>query len=373
MTKMKGILIWGHSYCRSTLAFYRGLGLAFSVPIKILIWKINAQLRTNVGFTEDEFSDMDITFVGDDYTLARGILEEHKDWHQLFGAYQSVPIFQRLILDAKSMGCNIGIASEAPCNMTPGIKRIPKNIYTRWILPSKVKKQIGAADFIINLSGDDSKPLENIGWAKEKIIPCGYYSPRIEETKAVKRDSDNWKNFTILLTGLHQWHRSPVLLIKALIELKREGLTPKCYITQKGPLLDTMKAMAKEYNLNVDFLGFVEMSDLIKLYETCSVYVGTGNHEPWGMRLNDVLQCGAPLIVNKGMGGVKLIDDYHCGIAFKQDSSKELAAAIKKMMTDKEFYLAVAQNAFDSVPHIAPEEKAKSIVEEINKRCLSWK
>lgn len=369
---MKGLVIWAHSYCRSTLGFFRGLGVAFDVPLKLCIWKVNAKLRTNVGFTEDEFSDMDITFVGDDYVLAHNILEKHKDCHHIFGAYQSVPIYQRLILEAKSMGCHIGIASEAPCNMTPGLKRIPKNIYVRWILPSKVKKQIAAADFIINLSGDSSKPLENIGWAKEKIIPCGYYSPRIEETKIVKRDSDSWKNFTILLTGLHQWHRSPTLLIRALIELKREGLTPKCYITQKGPLLDTMKAMAKEHDLNIEFLGFVEMSDLIKLYETCSVYVGAGNYEPWGMRLNDVLQCGAPLIVNRGMGGYKLIEDYGCGLTFEKDDYRGLAEAIKLMMTDEQKYLGLANKAAETVPLISPEAKALEISNIIRQNYKGW-
>lgn len=369
---MKGLVIWAHSYCRSTLGFFRGLGVAFDVPLKLCIWKVNAKLRTNVGFTEDEFSDMDITFVGDDYNLAHQMLEQYKDFHHIFGAYQSVPIYQKLIIEAKSLGCHIGIASEAPCNMTPGIKRIPKDIYMRWILPSKVKKQIEAADFIINLSGDDSKPLEKIGWSREKIVPCGYYSPRIEGTKVAKRNSDSWKNFTILLTGLHQWHRSPVLLIRALIELKHEGLTPKCYITQKGPLLDTMKAMAKEHDLNVEFLGFVEMSDLIKLYETCSVYIGTGNYEPWGMRLNDVLQCGAPLIVNRGMGGYKLIEDYGCGLTFEKDDYRGLAEAIKLMMTDEKKYLEFATKAKEAVPQISPEAKASCISNTIRHNYKGW-
>lgn len=370
---MIGLVIWAHSYCRSTLAFYRGLGRAFHVPLKLCIWKENSTLRTNVGFTEDEFSDMNITFIGDNLNLSRKILREYKEYHHIFGAYQSVKIYQNIILEAKASGCRVAIASEAPCNMTAGIKRVPKDLYIKTILPMKVKKQIEAADYIINFSGDDSPSLEKIGWPVEKIIPCGYYSPRIEGTKLIKRDETFWNQFSILLSGLHQWHRSPMLLLKALAELKKQGLTPVCNVTQEGPLLPDMKSFATTNNLtNINFLGFVPMEKLKYLYETCSVYVGTGNYEPWGMRLNDVLQCGAPLVVNEGMGGVKIVRDYGCGLSFEHDNYNSLADALKKLITDKELYLKVSDAAYTAALEIIPEKKSQKIVDLIKQRYQGW-
>lgn len=370
---MEELIVWAHSYCRSTLGFYRGLGKAFNVPLKICIWKKDAKLRTKVGFAENEFSDMDITYVGDNYVLGKKILSEHRNAHHLFGAYQAVKIYQQLIVDAKEMGCKIGIVSEAPCNMSFGFKKLQKDIYIKFVLPTKIKKQISAADFIINLSGDNSEPLVKIGWAKEKIIPCGYYSPRIENTKLIKRNENNWYKFTILLTGIHQWHRSPMLLLQAMKELKKEGLSPVCNITQNGPLLDKMKRFATENHLdNVKFLGFVKMDILQNLYETCSVYIGAGNYEPWGMRLNDVLQCGAPLIVNEGMGGVKLVTDYDCGLSFEKNNYKSLATALKKLITNKELYSKVAEAAYNACSFISPEIKAKEIAYIIQKNYKGW-
>ncbi len=50
---------------------------------------------------------------------------------------------------------------------------------------------------------------------------------------------------------------------------------PKCYITQSGPYLGKVQDYAKKRQLsNVEFLGFVDISKLIDLYESCSVYVG---------------------------------------------------------------------------------------------------
>lgn len=370
---MVGLVIWAHSYCRSTLGFFKELGKSFNVPLKVCIWKINAKLRTNVGFTEDEFNDMDITFIGDDYNLARTILLEHKSANHLFGAYQAVELYQRLILEAKNIGCKIAIASEAPCNMNIGLRRFQKDIYIKYILPIKVKKQIQAADFIINFSGDDEQSLVKIGWPKEKIIPCGYYSPRILNTHLIKRDENNWNSFNILLTGIHQWHRSPMLLLQALKVLKDYGLSPICNITQDGPLLSQMKKFVLDNNLNnVHFLGFVSMKILCHLYETCSLYIGTGNYEPWGMRLNDALQCGAPLIVNEGMGGAKLVNDYGCGITFKKNDYRSLASVLTKLITNKNEYLKVADAAFYACKYITPESKAKEIAKIIQTKFKGW-
>lgn len=371
---MKELVVWAYSYCRSTLAFYRGLGKAFGVPLVVCIWKEIAKLRTKVGFTKNEFSDMDITFIGNDYDKARNILNEHREAHHIFGAYQSVKIFQILMVEAKNMGCRVGIASEAPCNMTPiGYKRILKNAYIRCFLPSVIKKQITIADFIINFSGNDSALLEKIGWPQTKIIPCGYYSPRIENSRLVKRDERSWENFSILLSGIHQWHRSPMLLLKALNILKQKGLSPKCDITQEGPLLADMKKYVADNHLdNVTFHGFVEMNKLIELYETCSVYVGTGNYEPWGMRLNDVLQCGAPLIVNAGMGGTKMVKDYGCGMVFGRNDYNGLAAIIENLILKKDLYCKIADSAYNAGRFIMPEVKAEEIAKVIRNSYKGW-
>lgn len=370
---MNVLVIWAYSFCRSTLAFYRGLSVAFNVPLKLCIWQPIPEIRKKTGFSENEFNDMNITYIGDDLELAISILSKYKDAHHIFGGYQSVKIYQELILKAKSIGCHIGIASEAPCNMSPGYKHFLKECYIKFILPIKVRKQISASDFIINFSGNATKALNHIGWPTEKVIPCGYYSPKLEKAKLVKRTEDSWKNFSILLTGIHEWHRSPMLLLEAMAILKSRGITPECNITQEGPLLQRMKEFADKNGLdNVHFLGFVSMEKLIKLYETCSVYIGSGNYEPWGMRLNDALQCGAPLIVNKGMGGYMMVEDYGCGLTFEKKEAKGLAEAIETLLSNKTLYLSVAEKAYNTANLITPEIKSAIITNEIKRKIYGW-
>ncbi|MTU92605.1 glycosyltransferase, partial [Parabacteroides merdae] len=118
---------------------------------------------------------------------------------------------------------------------------------------------------------------------------------------------------------------------------------------------------------NVEFLGFVDISKLIDLYESCSVYVGCGNYEPWGMRLNDCLQCGAPLIVNRGMGGVKMVDEYNCGLSFNRGDYIGLANAMERLMTDKALYLQIAKNAIYAAEEIRPEKATVKYAAKIKK------
>lgn len=371
---MKGLFIWADSYCRSTLAFYRGLGRAFDVPLKVAVLRMENQLREKTGFSNREFSDMDLLPVPAVYGEALSLLHQHGEWHHLFCSYQKTEVYRRLLSEAGKCDYAVAIGSEAPCNMSAGAWRLLKKAYTKFVLPAKVRQQICASDFILNYSGDDTEELVQLGWPKEKIIPCGYYPPPIENSRSILRTSEHWKDFTILLTGKHEWHRSPMLLLRALHELKEQGLSPVCYITQGGPLLQEMRHFATDKGLNnVHFLGFVSLERLRDLYESCSVYVGTGNHEPWGMRLNDALQCGAPLLVNQGMGGKKMVKDLGCGLLFERNDAHSLAAQLRLLMEDKELYLNIAQYAFEAKDALNPDTKAREVTEFIKEKIPTWR
>lgn len=374
---MKGLIIWAHDNCRSTLGLYLELLKAFDIPSKInIVHKSGVSMREKVGFQREEFTDEKIFYIEDDERKAIGDLSNHKDWNHLFASYQKNDIFRMLMDYCVENKIIYAIMSEAPCNMEANpLRRLAKSVYMSQILKNRVSPIINHADFIVNYSGYYKKELKSLGWSDDKIVSFGYFPPPIPNGSLVKRNEKNWSNFTILLSGIHQWHRSPMVLLKAILLLKKKGLNPKCYITQEGPLLQKMKNYTLKHNLdNVEFLGFVAMDRLIELYETCSMYVGAGSHEPWGMRLNDVLQCGAPLLVSRGMGGVKMVDDYGCGLAFERNDYKGLADKIESLISDKSIYLKIATNAFDAASKIAPSIKAKELANKISSRYpLHWK
>lgn len=372
---MKGIVIWAQSNCRSTMALYRELIRELNVHALITLWHYNKcegdrDIREQVGFSHDEFSDLPIEPVGEDFSKGLSVLKSHSTWHHVFCVWQGSPVYRRLIVEAKRLGCPVAVMCESPCNMASGWRRLVKAIYMRLALPLLARPVVKCADLFINDSGDNIDSALRLGWRKERIIPFGYFSPPILNSTCRQRTSNH--PFEILATGIMAKYRGADVLVEALHILKMRGVDFHATITQKGELWSTLKAKAKAFNLPIDFPGFVEMPELIKMYETCSVYVGAGRYEPWGMRLNDALHCGAPLVVSRGMGGVQLVDAFNCGLAVAPGDACALADAIERLATEDTLYAEVASNAVHAAEMCLPVRKARELVRSIQEYVPGW-
>ena len=362
---MKGLVIWSQSNCRSTMALYRELIRSLKVPALITLWHYKQcdggkDIREQIGFSHDEFADLPMEPVGENLRRGMTILKSHSTWHHMFCVWQGSPVYRRLIVEAKRIGCSVAVMCESPCNMSSGCSRYLKMLYVEMVLPVIARRVVSAADLFINYSGDDLTAAIRLGWKRNRIVPFGYFSPPIPGAKLVHRKSN--QPFEILATGVLSKYRGADVLLEALRLLKMRGVDYHATITQKGHLLNVLKAKAKAFNLPVDFPGFMEMQDLIRLYESCSVYVGAGREEPWGMRLNDALQCGAPLVVSRGMGGVQLVDRYRCGLYCRAGDAVSLADALERLATDSALYRKIANSAVLAAEKIAPVEKAKELI-----------
>lgn len=364
--RMKGLIIWAQSDCRSTMGLYDELIKQINVPVAVALWfyrpeGCSSDSRVRIGFSPKEFAHISMVPVGDDYERGLKLLDEHPGWMHVFTVYQGSSVWRKLIVEARRRGEKIFIACESPCNMEKGWRRVAKELYLRNVLRWKVRNVISAAECFVNYSGSDDKYAKIIGWPHSKIIPFGYFPPPIQGARCIKRNRN--RPFSILATGALSEYRGADVLVEALRILKARGVEYTATITQRGELLASLKEKTRKYGLPIDFPEFVEMSKLIRLYETCSVYVGSGRREPWGMRLNDALNCGAPLVVSRGMGGVRMIDDYGCGLAFRNGDAVDLADKLERLAKDDAVYASCAERAVDAAGQCQPSNKAKELLE----------
>lgn len=371
---MKGLVIWAQIKCRSVMELYRQMALTLGVPLLVPIWHetpLGADIRKEVGFKSDEFSDIASVTIGDDFEKGCELIDAHRDWRHIFCVYQAAPVFRRLISEAKRRTGKAGVMSEAPCNMSHGTRGFAKEFYLRFLLKPKLREAINDADFFVNYSGNDSRYLPAIGWPAEKVIPFGYFPPPVPGSSFHDRD-ERTEPFVIMSSGVMTRYRGVDVLVEALRLLSRRGVPYRATITQSGPLFAAMKRKAVKHGLPIDFPGFVPLDKLLELYSTCSVYVGAGRNEPWGMRLNDALNCGAPLVVSRGMGGVKLVDDYGCGETFKAGNAVELANRLEKMIIDRAYYVQVVEKTKKAFSAIQPSIQARKLTELIDKAVPGW-
>ena len=76
-------------------------------------------------------------------------------------------------------------------------------------------------------------------------------------------------------------------------------------IAGSGELEEELKAFCAKHSLeNVIFPGFVNQSELPRLYAASDVFVLPSEHEPWGLAVNEAMCAGLPVVVSREVGCV---------------------------------------------------------------------
>lgn len=370
---IKGIQIWAPAKCRSVLSLYESLAKEFGVPLHVICEDMGDE-RLSLGWDPHEYDHLDIEVAGRTLNERIRQLEKRKDFAQWIASYQNNRFAKDIVVRASELGCAIGVGSEAPNNgIRPSLKRLLKSSSLHYFsIRRRVAPVVAASSFIVNYSGDAYGELMKIGWPKEKIIPFGYYPKPLSGSVFKTRNESHWQNFTILVTGAMDWRRGQDVVIEAVSILKKWGCQPKVIMTQTGELYDGIKKCVETEKLNVELPGFVEYADLLRYYSECSLFIASGRFEPWGMRINDALNAGAPLLISRGMGGVKIINEYGGGCSYDAESPVDLAFQIKRMIDSKEHYLLLAQQVEFAARACAPEERARWLASVIQSRCEAW-
>ncbi|GBU09969.1 mannosyltransferase A [Gammaproteobacteria bacterium] len=147
---------------------------------------------------------------------------------------------------------------------------------------------------------------------------------------------DNRKNVDALI-------RAFALLPKNIIE--KYQLVIVCSILSDAKV--SLEALAKSKGLNKDrviFTGFVDEEDLVKLYNSCELFVFPSLHEGFGLPILEAMQCGAPVI---GSNVSSIPEVIGCSDAlFDPYSDTSIADKIKEVLTDKKLRRKLIDHGF---------------------------
>lgn len=319
---MKEIVIWAHSECRSTMSLFREVKRQAGVPVTIALWQYDdtAEIRAKreaAGQTEGEYDDLAPVPVGEDLARGEELLAMHSGEGavHVFCVYQNSAVWRRLILQAKKLGLRVVVYAEAPCEMCLGLKAWMKRMYYCFVLPFRLREVAQAADCFICQSGRMGvERLTRLGWEKEKIVPFGYASVATGElchgTHGMRGNV-----LRVLHSGVEAEYRGVKTLLKAEKILKMRGIG-----------LDVVRTHGK--------LPACEME---RLYKWADVFVACGLCEPWGMRVNDAIHAGLPVVVSSGMGAKMIVEQHACGSVYKAGNARALADVLHRFATDPDF------------------------------------
>jgi glycogen synthase len=170
---------------------------------------------------------------------------------------------------------------------------------------------------------------QDIG-AKSVIIPNPYRDELFRIIPDAARDK------TLVFVGRLVSDKGVDPLLRALADLRREGLTPDLTVVGTGPELENLAALARELNLQdqVSFAGQKTGEELVGLLNQHRVMVIPSLWaEPFGVVALEGIACGCAIIGSEAGGLKEAIGP--CGITFENENERSLADALKRLLSDE--------------------------------------
>ncbi|MBW4620825.1 MAG: glycosyltransferase family 4 protein [Cyanosarcina radialis HA8281-LM2] len=196
-----------------------------------------------------------------------------------------------------------------------------------WIWQDRLKHF--ATRFATNISASqavaDSLPT------RSTVIPNPYQDDIFGEIPDIDRDRD------LIFLGRLVPEKGADLLLEALANLKRLGLTPRLTVVGSGTEESNLRQQAKNLNIvdRVDFVGVKRERELVELLNAHKILVIPSRwQEPFGIVALEGIACGC-LAIGSEEGGLKDAIGP-CGVTFPNENVEALTQAIFDFLTAAE-------------------------------------
>ena len=202
-----------------------------------------------------------------------------------------------------------------------------------------------------------SRAIANDIARKSVIIP----NPYRDDLFRILPESERSK--TLIFVGRLVSDKGADLLLRALSQLRREGLQPDLTIVGSGPESENLSALSSELGLEnqVSFAGQKTGEELVRLLNQHRIMVIPSRWaEPFGVVALEGIACGCAVIGSEAGGLKEAIGP--CGITFENKNEQSLADALKRVLQDRVFE--------DSLRRAAPEHLAKFKAREVAREYL---
>jgi len=142
----------------------------------------------------------------------------------------------------------------------------------------------------------------------------------------------------LVFTGALIERKRPRLLLAALRRLQETGLEVGLLIVGSGPLEDDLRAQVRRERLSdVNFLGFLNQTDLPEAYAAADIFVLPSQEDPRATVVNEAMAAGLPVVVSSGTGvwgPGDLVRHGEEGLVFAADDEAAAVAACRDLVGD---------------------------------------
>ncbi len=114
-----------------------------------------------------------------------------------------------------------------------------------------------------------------------------------------------------------------------------------------GPELQKLKDYANDGPAEINFLGFVENSELYKLLPTYDVFILPTIGDSFGIVFTEAMSCGLAVIGARAGGVTEVIDHEVNGFLAEPNDLNDVISVIKKLDEDREMLLKLQNNSIE--------------------------
>jgi len=142
----------------------------------------------------------------------------------------------------------------------------------------------------------------------------------------------------ILYSAKFDARKCPQDMLRAAAQLNAEGAIFQLAMIGSGALEAELRTLADQLAIrNVQFHGFVNQSDMPRIYGACDIFVLPSRDEPWGLAVNEAMCAGLPIVASSEIGCVPdLVKDGLNGYTFSAGDVTALSGTLRRLISDAE-------------------------------------
>jgi len=216
-------------------------------------------------------------------------------------------------------------------------------------------KNFKETDYFATITPDIGKFLIDQGVKPGRVRHINNFAETENPSAPVPRASLNTPDEVPLLLTLSRLHTSKALdtLFKALAKIPGTWL----WLAGEGPEREALEELARELKIDdrVRFLGW--RNDRAALLRAVDVCVFPSRYEPFGTVFVQAWANKKPLVVSTADGPRQYVRDGQDSLVFPIDDVDALAAALKRVLTDRPLAAELVENGYRRYQNEFTKEK----------------
>jgi glycosyltransferase involved in cell wall biosynthesis len=171
------------------------------------------------------------------------------------------------------------------------------------------------------------------------------------------------RDLVVLFCAKFQDWKRPLDLLRAFA--KAAVADAVLVFAGEGPLRSQIESEAAALGVasRVRILGFTNQSRLPAVYRASDLLVLPSSYEPFGVVVNEAMCCGCVPLASEGCGAARdLVAPVSPELVFRCGDTEALAAALKRLLSDRSALAAMAANARARMEAWSPRENVAATV-----------